>query len=68
MLGSHSYFDIRHNWDGRVVSSGRRPHITPKEIPWYSLPLEDEHSPGLPNADRRNGRSKKHMKKAVGIF
>ena len=53
MLGFHPYFDIRHNLDGRVVGYTRRPHYTPKEIPWYSLLLEAEWTPGLLNADRR---------------
>jgi len=54
MLGFHSYSDSRYYKDGRVVSSTRRPHFTPKNIPRYSFLLEDECTPGLLNADRRN--------------
>ena len=53
MLSFHLYFDIRHNQDGRVVSSTGRPLFTLKEIPWYSFLLECEWDPGLLNADRR---------------
>lgn len=28
MFGFHTYFDIRHNLDGRVVSITFRPHFT----------------------------------------
>ena len=54
MSGFHPHFDIRHNYDGRVVSSTRRPHFAPKEIPWYSFLLEPEWTQELLNADRRN--------------
>ena len=54
MLGFHPYFDIRYYADGRVVCTTRRLHFTPKKIPRYSFLLEDERTPGLPNADRRN--------------
>jgi hypothetical protein len=30
MLGFHPHFDIRHNWDGRAISSTRRPHSKAK--------------------------------------
>jgi hypothetical protein len=53
MLGFHPYFDIRHNLDGRVVSSTCRPHFSPKEIPWYSFLLEADWTPGLMNANGR---------------
>jgi len=53
MLDFHSYSDTRYYKDGRVVSSTRRPHFTPKNIPRYSFLLEDEWTPGLLNADRR---------------
>jgi hypothetical protein len=53
MLGFHHYFDIQHNLDGKVVRSKRRPHFTPKEIPWCSLLLEAEWTSGLLNADFR---------------
>jgi hypothetical protein len=58
MLGFNSYFDIRYYADGRVVSSTRRPHFTPKTISRYSFLLEDEWIPGLLNADRRKKSSK----------
>jgi hypothetical protein len=55
MLGSQQSFDIRHNWDGRAVSSTRRPHfIPPKEMPMCSFLLEAELNPGLRNADEWN--------------
>jgi hypothetical protein len=54
MLGFHLYFDIRHNEDGRVVSSTHLPYFVPKEISWYSFLLEYERTPGLLNANRRN--------------
>jgi len=43
--GFHPYFGIRHNYDGRVVSSTRLLHFTPKEIPWYSFLSEAEWIP-----------------------
>jgi hypothetical protein len=39
-LSFHPYFDIR-------------PHLTPKEINWYSFRLETEWTPGILNADRK---------------
>jgi hypothetical protein len=39
MLGFQPYFDIRQNYD-TVLSPTRRPHLTPKKIPWYSLLLQ----------------------------
>lgn len=45
MLRFHPYFDIRHNQDGRFVSSTCRPHFTPKEIPWYPFLFEGEWTP-----------------------
>ena len=53
MLCFHPHFDIRHNYDGRVVSYTRRPHLTLKKIPWYSFLLEAKWTPVLLNADRR---------------
>ena len=44
--------DIRHNLDGRALSSTRRPRFAPKEIPLYSFLLEVEWTPELQNADR----------------
>ena len=32
MLGFHSYFDIRHKYDGKVVNCTCRPHFALKEI------------------------------------
>ena len=52
-LGFHPYFDIRHKYNGRFVRSTRRPHFTPKEIPWYSFLIEAEWTLGLLNANRR---------------
>ena len=52
-LGFHPYFDIRHNQDARLLSSRRRPHFTPKEIPWYLFLLDAEWKPVLLNADRK---------------
>ena len=52
-LGFHPHFDIRHNFDGTVVSSTSRPHFILKGIFWYSFLLEAELTPGLLNADRR---------------
>ena len=52
MLGLHPYFYIRHNYDGRFVSSTQRPHLTLNEILWYSFLLEAECNPGLLKADR----------------
>ena len=40
ILDFHSYFDIRHNLDGRVVGSTHQPHFNLKEIPWYPFLLE----------------------------
>ena len=51
MFDFHPYFDILHNLDGRAVSSTRRPRFTLDEIPWYSLLLDAEWTPELPNAD-----------------
>jgi hypothetical protein len=65
MLGIHPYFDIPNIQDGRVVSSTRRPHFTPNEIPWYSFLLEIEWSLGLLIADRRN-RSFENSKDPTG--
>jgi len=48
------YLDIRYYWDGRVVSSARRPHFTIMDIAWYLFQLEAEWIPGLLNAGRRN--------------
>jgi len=49
------YFDIQHNLVVRVVSSMRRKHFTPKEIPWYLFLFEFYWTPGLLNAGRRIG-------------
>jgi hypothetical protein len=49
-LGFHPYFVIGQKQDGRVVSSTRRSHFIPKEIPWYSFLLEAEWTPGLLSA------------------
>ena len=46
-------FDIWHKFDGRVFSSTRRPHFTPKVIPWYSFLLQAGWTPRLLTADRR---------------
>ena len=46
--------EIRHNQDGRAVSSTRHPHFTPKKIPWYLFLLEVEWTPWLVNAHIRN--------------
>ena len=51
ILGFYPYFDIRHNQDGRVVSSKLQPHFTPTEIPRYSFLLEAVWTPVLLNAD-----------------
>jgi len=51
--GLHSYFDVRHNKDGRVVSSTRRLHFTPKEIPGCSFLLQVECTSRLLSAERR---------------
>jgi hypothetical protein len=56
MLGFSPYFDIRHDYDDRVVSFTRRPHFTLEEIPWYSFLLEAEWTPGLLNANRTKRR------------
>jgi hypothetical protein len=48
------YFDIPRSWDDRVVGSTRRPHFTPKEIPWYLFVLEAECIPELLTANARN--------------
>ena len=42
---------LRHNEDGRAVSSTRLPHFTPKGIRWYSFVSEAEWTAGLQNAD-----------------
>lgn len=55
ILSFHHSFDIWRNLDGGVVSSTCCPPFTPKEIPLYSFLLEAEWSPGLLNADGRNG-------------
>jgi hypothetical protein len=52
MLCFHPHFDIRHNQEGTVVSSTRRPHFTLKEITWYSFLLEADWNQELLNADR----------------
>ena len=55
MLGCHHYCDIRHNQDGRVISSTPRPHFTPREISSYSFLLQAEWcTPGILVAGRRN--------------
>ena len=54
MLGFHSYFDIRHNQNNKVVSFKCWPYFIPQEIPWYSFLLQPEWNPGLLNVDRRN--------------
>jgi hypothetical protein len=54
ILGFHLQFDIRHNYDGTVVSSTLRPHFMPKETLWYSFLLEAEWTPGLLFGDRRD--------------
>ena len=54
MLGTRPYFDIRHSWDGRAVSSTRQSHFTPKEIPWYSCLLEADWTLELLIVGRRN--------------
>jgi len=46
-LGCHPYFDIRHNLDGKSVSSMHWSHFTPKKIPWYSFMLDTEWIPSL---------------------
>jgi len=51
--GLYSYFDVRHNKDGRVVSATRLLHFTHKKIPGYSFLLQVEWTPWLLNADRR---------------
>jgi len=38
-VGVHLYFDIRHNFDGRVVSGTCVTHFTPMEIRWEFHPL-----------------------------
>jgi len=53
-LGFHPQFDIRHNYDGRVVSSRCQPHFTPKEIVWCTFVLEAERTSVLLNAGGRN--------------
>jgi len=35
-LEFNSYFEIRHNWDGRVVSFTLRPYFSPMEVLWLS--------------------------------
>jgi len=49
ILGYYTYLDIWHNKGGTAVSFKRRPHFTPKLIPWYSLLLETGWAPGLLN-------------------
>jgi hypothetical protein len=44
-VGLPSYFDTRHNYDARVVSSTRRSHFWTKVIPWYTFLLEAEWTP-----------------------
>jgi hypothetical protein len=52
ILGFHPYFDIRHDQDGRVVSSRCRPFFTPQG---NFLVLLAEWTPGVENADRMAG-------------
>jgi hypothetical protein len=52
MVNFHPCFNIRHNQDGRVVSSSRRPHFIPKQIPWYSFVLKPEWILGLLNTQK----------------
>jgi hypothetical protein len=54
MLFFRPYFDIQHNFDGRVGSCTRWTRFTPKETPWHSFLLETEWTPEPLNADRRN--------------
>jgi len=53
MLGFYPQSDIQHKWDGIAVSSTRRPHFIPKEIPWYLFLLEAEWATKLLNVGRK---------------
>jgi hypothetical protein len=56
MLCFHLFYsDIRHSYEGRIVSSTRRSHITTKEIPEYYFLLETQWNKGLVKADRSIG-------------
>ena len=52
ILGFYVYFDIRHNWHVRFVSSTWQQHLTHKNISWYSLLLEADWISGLLNVKR----------------
>jgi hypothetical protein len=53
ILGFYVYFDIRHDWHGRFLSSTWQQHLTHKNISWYSLLLEADWTSGLLNVKRR---------------
>ena len=56
MLGFHTYFGIRHNWGGRIVSYTHWPPCIPKEILWFSFLIGAELTPAILRAARRNRR------------
>jgi len=56
MSGFHPYFDIWHDLDSRVVNSKQRqPYFTSQAVGLYSFLLQDDNTPKLLNAGRRNG-------------
>jgi hypothetical protein len=54
IIDIHSFSDIRCKKDDTVFSALGWPHITQKEIAWYSFMLNVAWTPGLLNTERKN--------------
>jgi len=53
VMGFPPDHDVRHDLDGRVVSSMHQPHLTTQGIPWYSFLFEAEKDPRATECGQR---------------